>query len=134
MLVEENQEPLDDLAMLVEEKQDPLDNLGMLVEENQEPLDDLGMLVEENQKPLDDLAMPVTKEQTLKPSIKPEDNFELYKSEIINIIIQLKNDGLTVEETTEKFNTDGVLTLSGKSLWSSKSIAQIYKFIDAVKK
>ena len=79
--------------------------------------------------------MLVEEEQpSIKPNITPQDNFELYKSEIINIIIKLKNQGLSVEETTERFNMEGILTLSGKSGWSSKPINQIYKFIDAAKK
>ncbi len=134
LLVAEEAAPLDDLSLLVEEEAAPLDDLSLLVEEKPVPLDDLGLLVEEKPIPLDDLGLLVTEESNIRPTITPEENFEQYKSEIINIIIRLKTEGLSVEETTRRFNSEGILNLKGKSRWSSKAIAQIYKFIEAVKK
>jgi hypothetical protein len=131
MLVENTpDEPLDDLHLLVDDIQDePLDDLGLLVDDTpEEPL-------VEGDAGLDDSDL-LGKEETasIKPNITPDENFESYKSEIINIIIQLKNQGSSVEETTDRFNNDGVLTLSGKPRWSTKAIDQIYRFIDAAKK
>ncbi|MBI9090000.1 MAG: MerR family transcriptional regulator [Desulfobacterium sp.] len=156
LLVAEEKAPLDDLSLLVAEEKAPLDDLSLLVAEEKAPLDDLSLLVTEEKAPrddlsllldnspdkekggdriaLDDLGLLVTDEQNIRPTVTPEENFEQYKSEIINIIIRLKTEGLTVEETTKKFNSEGVLNLKGKPQWNSKAIAQIYKFIEAVKK
>ena len=139
------EEPLDDLSRLVDDTpEEPLDDLSLLVDDTpEEPLDDLSRLVDDAPKGsvapdhggLDNLGMLVEEETaSIKPTITPDENFESYKSEIINIIIQLKRQGSSVEETTERFNSDGVLTLSGKPRWSPRAIEQIYRFIDAVKK
>ena len=146
LLVDDTPEAsLDDLSLLVDDTPEAsLDDLSLLVDDTPEAsLDDLSLLVdvspeeslEKGYAGLDDLGM-LVKEETacIKPQITPDENFESYKSEIINIIIQLKNQGLSVEETTDRFNDDGVLTLSGKPRWSAKAIEQIYRFIDAVKK
>ncbi len=93
---------------------------------NNDDLDDLSMLIDdepENQMP---------KKSDLLPSVTLEENFNQYKTEIINSIIKLKKEGLGVKETTERFNEAGIKTLSGKSRWSSKTIAKIYKFIESV--
>jgi DNA-binding transcriptional MerR regulator len=134
LLVAEETAPLDDLSLLVAEETAPLDDLSLLVAEETAPLDDLSLLVEEKSVPLDDLGMLVEEKPSIRPTITPKENFEQYKSEIINIIIRLKTEGLSVEETTQRFNSEGILNLKGKSQWSSKAIAQIYKFIEAVKK
>jgi hypothetical protein len=148
------QESLDDLNMLLgDDNQEPLDDLNMLVNDaNQKPPGDLSQaqsvepsepskkeanIPDDGYPGLDNLGMLVEEKAVqpkIKPTITPEENFKQYKSEVINIIIQLKKEGLSVDETTDRFNDEGVLTLSGKSRWSTKSINQIYRFIDAVKK
>ncbi|MCP3901680.1 MAG: hypothetical protein GY707_18375, partial [Desulfobacteraceae bacterium] len=65
-----------------------------------------------------------------KPEFSPVDDFEKYKSEIINIIIDLKDQGLTVEETCKLFIDESILTFSGKTKWSVKTISQIYQLIE----
>ena len=82
-------------------------------------MDDLSLLLEE-------------KKPDLSTSVTLEEDFKKYKSEIINIIIKLKKEGYSIDETTALFNDEGVKPLSGKSRWSSKAIGQIYKFIDSV--
>lgn len=101
---------------------EPSNKEAIIPDEDYPGLDDLGMLVEEKEA-----------SSGIKPVITPEENFEQYKSEIINIIIQLKSQGLSVDETTGRFNDENVLTLSGKPRWSTRAIDQIYRFIDAVK-
>jgi hypothetical protein len=72
-------------------------------------------------------------EPEIRIDITPEDNLEKYKAAVMQVIIGLKNDGLSVEQTTEKLNTNKVKTLSGKPEWGLKAISQIYTFIDAAK-
>jgi len=144
-------EPLDDLSMLVDhESLEPLDDLNLLVnDEGKKQKDHMSQpqpvggakkearIQDEGYPGLDNLGMLVEEKKAspgIRPLITPEENFELYKSEIINIIIQLKKQGLSVDETTGRFNDEGVLTLSGKPRWSTRAIEQIYRFIDAVKK
>ncbi|MCP4113962.1 MAG: hypothetical protein GY737_00905 [Desulfobacteraceae bacterium] len=134
LLVAEESAPMDDLSLLVAEESAPMDDLSLLVAEESAPMDDLSLLVAEEPVPMDDLSQLVAEEPGIRPTVTPDENFEQYKSEIINIIIRLKNEGLSVEETTRRFNNEGILNLKGKSQWSSKAIAQIYKFIEAVKK
>jgi len=69
-----------------------------------------------------------------KPKASFEKNFEQFKAEVINIIIKLKKDGYSVNETTELLNNEGITTLSGKNTWSSKMISKIYSFIEAAAK
>lgn len=89
-------------------------------------LDDLSMLID------DEPEQQKYEKSDLMPSVTLEENFNQYKSEIINSIIKLKKDGLGVEETTDRFNEAGIKTLSGKNRWSTKTIAKIYKFIESV--
>lgn len=93
--------------------------------EDNETLDDLSMLI-------DDEVEQISQASDLRPSVTIEENFNQYKSEIINNIIKLKKEGLSVEETTKRFNKEGITTLSGKKRWSTRTISKIYKFIESV--
>ena len=93
--------------------------------ENNETLDDLSMLI-------DDEGEEISQASDLRPSVTLEENFNQYKSEIINNIIKLKKEGLSVEETTERFNKAGIKTLSGKTRWNTRTIDKIYKFIESL--
>ncbi len=145
-LLLDEEEKLDDLSLLLDEeeknpKQDEeLDNLALLLDDN---LDN--DLEEENKKTnnktetLDDLSLLIDGEPeksgdefNLQPSVTLEENFDQYKSEVINNIIQLKKAGLSVEETTQRLNKAKVKTFSGKNRWSIKTISKIYKFIESV--
>ncbi|MCK5097976.1 MAG: hypothetical protein KAR45_07720 [Desulfobacteraceae bacterium] len=135
---------LDDLSLLLEDKEqnnNTIDDLSMLIKEKEskkEAIDDLSILLqgEESKKEgIDDLSALIdfksnNKPMIQKPDFSPKDDFENYKSEIINIIIDLKNQGSTKEETCERFNQEGILTLSGKPKWSIKTISQIYQLIN----
>jgi uncharacterized protein YlxP (DUF503 family) len=84
-------------------------------------------------EPLDDLGALINDTPSLKPDITPEDNLKEYKAAVMKIILGLKTQNLSAEETTKRLNQDGVQTISGKSQWSEKAISQIYKFIDSAK-
>ena len=151
----ESAPPTDDLRLLIEESEESsagnreveLDDLSLLVQDETETgdsggrpggeieADDLSGLIDTGEKEdmLDDLSLLIEdREQTsLVPDISPDEDFEAYKQAIINIIIGLKQQGLTPEDTCERFNKEGVRTLSGKSRWSVKTISGIYRFIDS---
>ncbi len=136
----------DDLSLLTDEKSpdhappEP-DDLYALVADKQVPepskkatsesaTNDLSVLVDDHAD-----THPHNEEEpsaALKPAISPEDDFEKYKADIIRIIIDLKNKGITPSETCEKFNGEGIKTLSGKAAWSEKTISRIYEYIDSV--
>ena len=115
---------IDDLSLLID---DTPDDLSLLIDEkekkDQNNMDNLALLIEDETEEIQD---------DLKPSVTLEENFDQYKSEIINSIIKLKKEGLSVEDTTQRLNKAGVKTLSGKSRWGIKTIAKIYKFIESV--
>jgi len=123
----ENELKMDDLSQLLEENRtesDTIDDLSILTTDEtfqNGTIDDLSSLIEP--EPATEIAIP-------KPEFSPKDDFEKYKSEIINIIIDLKNQGLTQEITCERFNNEGILTFSGKKNWSVKTISQVYELID----
>ncbi len=134
MAEEPGAEEIDDLAMLLDEQYETLsegyetDDLNLLIqaEDREDEIiepdvqDDLSRLIDEG-----------TPDTSLIPDISPDEDFEGYKQAIINIIIGLKDQGLTPEETCERFNKEGVRTLSGKSRWSVKTISGIYRFINS---
>ncbi|SLM33080.1 conserved hypothetical protein [Desulfamplus magnetovallimortis] len=104
-------------------------------------MDDLASLVDDNKKPTANGQEPDLSEQKSKqakplPAIKKptasfESNFKQFKSEVINIIIKLKKQGYSVNETTDILNKENITTLSGKSRWNTKMINKIYSFIEA---
>ncbi len=152
MLIEQKNEKIDDLSMLLAPEgskdlnSNDIDDLSALISDMdlkkdvKVKTDDLSLLIEtdENQSKsneLDDLSVLIDFDKQIelkiqKPEFSPEDNFEKYKSEIINIIIDLKNQGSTEKETCEQFNKKGILTFSGKTKWSVKTISQIYNLIE----
>lgn len=148
---------LDDLSMLIDQTDDitddasaRTDDLSLLIEEetSKNPdmaLDDLSVLIQNEAEKedssgrssaraeTDDLSLLIEDEApgSLQPDISPDEDFEAYKQAIINIIIELKQQGLTPEEACERLNNEGVRTLSGKPGWSVKTVSRIYKFIDS---
>ncbi len=135
---------IDNLATLIDHPSDDLpetDDLSLLLKENDQDnglIDDLSLLIDlptSEAQEIDDLSAlidfePKDNPEIPKPKASPKDDFENYKSEIINIIIDLKNSGLTEEDTCKRFNEEGILTFSGKTNWSVKTISQIYQLIN----
>ncbi|MBF0229521.1 MAG: hypothetical protein HQK63_08035 [Desulfamplus sp.] len=129
---------MDDLSTLIDEDVGSLrpavldsdvdDLMSLIVDDKQDDImNDLSALLEsEKEEPL--------KPKIEKPKASIENNFEQYKAEVINIIIKLRKDGHTVEQTTEILNNEEIKPLSGKSRWTTKMIAKIYTFIEAAKK
>ncbi|RLB89341.1 MAG: hypothetical protein DRH26_11785 [Deltaproteobacteria bacterium] len=83
--------------------------------------------------PMDDLNALIDDTPSLRPDITPEENLKKYKAAVMKIILGLKTQDLSAEETTRRLNQDNVQTISGKSEWSETAISQIYKFIDSAK-
>ncbi len=83
---------------------------------------------------IDDQSDTGTLPKIERPKASLEQNFEQYKSEVINIIIQLRKQGHSVEQTTDILNEEEIKPLSGKNRWTTKMIAKIYTFIEAVQK
>jgi len=124
-----------------------LDDLSLLIDGSASletpELDDLSLLITPDAKihkslpptddPMDDLSALIGDTPSLRPDITPEENLKEYKAAVMKIIIGLKTQDLSAEETTKRLNRDGVQTISGKSQWSEKAISQIYKFIDSAK-
>jgi hypothetical protein len=123
----ESDHEIDDLSLLIQtsdQKPNKIDDLSLLTNEldfKNGTMDDLSALVDA--KTEEKISMPI-------PKFSPKDDFESYKSEIINIIIDLKNQELSEEETCELFNKKGILTFSGKTSWSVKTVSQVYQLIN----
>jgi len=138
----EDLDDLDDLSLLIEpvsdERDIDLDDLSALIEEPahpQEPMDDLSLLVDgieekAGQVPLREDSQ-VKETPLIKPDISPDQDMKKYKAAVMKIIIELKDQGLTAQQTTDRFNRDGIATLSGKRAWGVKAIEKIYGFIDS---
>ncbi|MBU1193752.1 MAG: hypothetical protein KKE62_09595 [Proteobacteria bacterium] len=139
-------DPLDDLSALIDEtpedkpqdtKDMELDDLSRLIDSpDDQPehqpdvqLDDLSKLIDPvvDEDPAKETSAPISLD------LNPEDDLVKYKAAVTKIIIELKSEGLTVEQTTDRLNKNHIKTLSGKSQWGQKAISQIYKFIDSAK-
>jgi hypothetical protein len=123
---QENKYETDDLSILIKNQyiSNKIDDLSMLINETKSDnatIDDLSTLIDFKSK---------KKLKIKKLAFSPKDDFEKYKSEIINLIIDLKDQGFSKEETCEQFNKGGILTFSGKTKWSVKLISQIYQLIE----
>nr|WP_319493122.1 MerR family transcriptional regulator [uncultured Desulfobacter sp.] len=70
---------------------------------------------------------------SIKPNISPDQDMKKYKATVMKIIIELKEQGSTPQQTTDRLNQDDVATLSGKPAWGLKAIEKIYGFIDSAK-
>lgn len=145
-------EDMDDLSILIDPEPEentveavPMDDLSLLLDPpapNKEATDDLWTLVDTDEGrtniPMDDLSDLLDPVETappnppsLKPDITPEQDLTKYKAAVMKIIIQLKSDGLSPKQTTDRLNRDEVSTLSGKPSWAENAIAKIYGFIDS---
>ncbi len=142
---------MDDLSQLVDESDKTTkdqDNLSLLIDTETKTTgetgqDDLSKLIDDpgqQQVPQDTAAQPMDDlsalakdilQPSLKPDITPKENLEAYKAAVMKIILQLKSDGSSAQEATDRLNKDEVPTLSGKAQWSIKALEQIYRFIDS---
>jgi len=126
---DENREILDDLSSLIENDPPQLDDLSTLIDDLPEivqpgkELDDLSKLIDDPEE-VEDIT-------EIKIDISPKEDLEKYKAAVMKIIIELKTDGLDMEEATNRLNRNRIKTLSGKAEWSQKAISQIYKFIES---
>ena len=75
----------------------------------------------------------LTETPSIKPNILPDQDMKTYKAAVMKIIIELKEQGSTPQQTTDRLNRDDVATLSGKPAWGLKAIEKIYGFIDSAK-
>ncbi len=115
--------------ILIKPKSDKLLNNSLesnIIDNDDDSMDDLFALVEPDNESISP--------KIEKPKASLEENFEKYKAEVINIIIKLRKDGYSVEQTTELLNNEGIKPLSGKNRWTTKMISKIYKFIEAAEK
>lgn len=135
---------LDDLSKLIEHAGEnavvDLDDLSALIGnpgQSQEPMDDLSLLVDGNGKQSgrarSEVESQVKGTPSIKPDISPNQDIKKYKAAIMKIIIELKGQGLTAQQTTDRLNRDDVATLSGKPAWGLKAVDKIYGFIDSAK-
>ncbi len=132
---------LDDLSKLIDDSSDSgqkvqeLDDLSLLITDNSLQMDDLSKLIDDPKTMKEPSSGKNDLEDTpvIKIDISPEKDLEKYKASIMKVIIELKTDGLSVEEATDRLNKDKIKTLSGKAEWSQKAISQIYKFIESAK-
>ncbi|WDP88340.1 MAG: hypothetical protein HUN04_00685 [Desulfobacter sp.] len=132
--------PMDDLSLLVDLPEDAagnLDDLWTLVDKKEDGTSENVAGSGNDTVALDDLSAlidPVSEEQpSLKPDVSPEEDLPKYKAAVMKIIIELKSQGLSANETTDRLNKDQVATLSGKPNWGEKAIEKIYGFIDSAK-
>lgn len=141
---EHSQEPMDDLSRLIKpashEGPGDLDDLSALIGssgQSQEPMDDLSLLVdgngEQSGQARSEVDSQVKGTPSIKPDISPNQDMKKYKAAIMKIIIELKGQGLTAQQTTDRLNRDDVATLSGKPAWGLNAIDKIYGFIDSAK-
>lgn len=122
----EEVQDIDDLSLLIDDEP-AAPSVSAKARATVKDVDDLSKLIDP-----DDMPPPAAKPKKTVPEPAPE-NKEDYKSKILKRIIQMKQkDHLSVEETTRRFNEEGVKTLSGKGAWDQKTIQGIYKYIDSV--
>ena len=138
------QESMDDLSSLIDpasdERTGDLDDLSALISspaQAQEPMDELSLHVDGNGErsgqAQPEMDSRVKDTPSIKPNISPDQDMEKYKAAIMKIIIELKGQGFTAQQTTDRLNRDDVATLSGKPAWGLKAIDKIYGFIDSAK-
>lgn len=128
---------MDDLSALLEpgdaQVVQGMDDLSLLLEEGDsapQDMDDLSQLIDDEPEPVQATKPPEPEKQPPPTAASPGD--ENYKSMILKRIIQMKKkDKLSVEEVAQRFNEEGVKTLSGKDLWDIRTIQGIYKYIDS---
>lgn len=122
--VRQEAKDIDDLSMLIDDEPGAVQDMVKAGDAIRD-VDDLSRLIDPEDKP----AAPIGAKEAAHP---PEDK-EAYKSKILKRIIHMKQkENLSVDETTRRFNEEGVKTLSGKGEWDQKTIQGIYKYIDSV--
>jgi hypothetical protein len=135
---------IDDLSALLEKEslesppsnsQKSMDDLTQLITPADALMDDLSKLIDPAgpTQPFIPEGSGLEETKIIKMDLSPDDDIEKYKAAIMKVILELKTDGMSAEETTLLLNKNKIRTLSGKPEWSQKAISQIYKFMVAVK-
>lgn len=139
------EEDVDDLSLLIDEpalQNEDVDDLSLLIDEQpelqSEPGSDLSGRTEspDSAPDVDDLSQLIDTPKAPPEKKEPKQNQPQgdHKSQVLSKIIKMKEkDGLSIEETTQKLNDEGVRTLSGTGQWDTKTITGIYRYIDSGK-
>lgn len=150
LLLEEdhNQPPAleaDDLSKLLEpgdenafSAAEDVDDLSLLIDKNdvssEADIDNLALLVDDEPETVHTEAEKQIRTQTsVKADVSDKGTGkEDYKSKILKKIIYMKRkEGLSVEQTTDRLNSEGFKTLSGKGKWDLRTVQGIYSYIDS---
>ncbi len=129
--IEPGDSKMDDLSLLVSDSEPEANN----TDDSDAPMDDLSALIDSDNQPgpKDETSPDTTAVAPIQIDISPEDDLGKYKAAVMQVILGLKTEGLSVEETTNRLNANKIKTLSGKPEWGQKAISQVYKFIEAAK-
>jgi hypothetical protein len=115
------------------ETQDEMDDLSALINQTSDTPHPSADTAPDDQADLDDSTDGHAETPSIKPDISPDQDMKKYKAAVMKIIIELKEQGSTAQQTTDRLNRDEVATLSGKPTWGLKAIEKIYGFIDSAK-
>jgi DNA-binding transcriptional MerR regulator len=110
-----------------------MDDLSALVDQTSDEIHPSARTAPDDTINLDDAADDPDEAPSIKPDISPDQDMKKYKATVMKIIIELKEQGSTAQQTTDRLNRDNVATLSGKPAWGLKAIEKIYGFIDSAK-
>ena len=110
-----------------------MDDLSALVGQTSDDTHPWAETTSEDPSNIEDAADDPGDAPSIKPDISPDQDMKKYKAAVMKIIIELKEQGSTAQQTTDRLNRDDVATLSGKPAWGLKAIEKIYGFIDSAK-
>nr|WP_319394488.1 hypothetical protein [uncultured Desulfobacter sp.] len=110
-----------------------MDDLSALVDQTSDDIQPSAETASDDRINIDDTADDPGEVPSIKPDISPDQDMKKYKAAVMKIIIELKEQGSTAQQTTDLLNRDDVATLSGKPAWGLKAIEKIYGFIDSAK-
>ena len=108
-----------------------MDNLSALINEGPDNSQATADKTSADKSSIDAPMNSLGETPSIKPDISPGQDMKKYKAAVMKIIIELKEQGLSAQQTTDRLNRDGVATLSGKPAWGLKAIEKIYGFIDS---
>nr|WP_321398292.1 MerR family transcriptional regulator [uncultured Desulfobacter sp.] len=110
-----------------------MDDLSALVNQTPDDTHASADAAPDDRANIDDATDGLDGMPSIKPDISPDQDMKKYKAAVMKIIIELKEQGSTPQQTTDRLNQDDVATLSGKPAWGLKAIEKIYGFIDSAK-
>ena len=115
------------------EVSEELDDLSALLDHTSDDIKPSAETIIDAPINIDDAEDDPGETASIKPDISPDQDMKKYKAAVMKIIIELKEQGSTAQQTTDRLNRDDVATLSGKPSWGLKAIEKIYGFIDSAK-